>query len=383
MFPFSLAVRFLKAGKGQTILIIAGIAIAVSAQIFVGLLIGSLQQTLVDRAVGNQPQVTILPAGEQAVIREPAGLLQNISQSGLVELVAETATGPAFIGDDARSRPIVVKGIDENGVKIYRLDEAVYAGEFQPSGEGVLIGRDLSEEYGYAAGDSITVSAQSGEPVTYRVAGLFDLRVTQLNSTWVITTLEAAQELFGYGSGITAIEMTVEDYFAADTIAAELEERIASTGIRTANWKSQNEQLLSGLQGQSVSSLMIQVFIIISVVIAVSAILAITVFQKSRQLGILKAMGIKDKDASLIFIYEGLLIGLIGSVAGIALGLLFIYGFSFGTSQGEGLPLIDLYIDYGFIAISWAIAVVAAVAAALIPARRSLRLNPIEVIREG
>jgi lipoprotein-releasing system permease protein len=128
---------------------------------------------------------------------------------------------------------------------------------------------------------------------------------------------------------------------------------------------------------------MIQIFIVVSVVIAIAAILAITVFQKSRQLGILKAMGIKDSSASLIFIYEGLLIGIIGSIAGIALGLFLLYGFSIGTSQSGSQSLIDLYIDYKFIAISWVIAVAAAVIAALIPARRSLRLNPIEVIREG
>jgi len=142
-------------------------------------------------------------------------------------------------------------------------------------------------------------------------------------------------------------------------------------------------EISSKSSGQSISSLMIQIFIIVSVVIVIAAILAITVFQKSRQLGILKAMGIKDRSASLIFIYEGLIIGVIGSIAGIALGLLLLYGFSIGTSQSGNQSLIDLYIDYQFIAISWVIAVLAAVIAALIPARRSLRLNPIEVIREG
>ena len=207
--------------------------------------------------------------------------------------------------------------------------------------------------------------------------------MAQLDQTWLFTPLETAQALFGYGDGITSIEMTVKDYFAADTIAAELGTVIGTGDSTITNWKAQNEQLLSGLQGQGISSLMIQIFIIVSVVIAVAAILAITVFQKSRQLGILKAMGIKDRAASLIFIYEGLIIGLIGSVIGIVLGLLLLLGFSFGTSQGTGPALIDVSIDYPFIAISWGIAVIAAVLAALIPARRSLRLNPIEVIREG
>jgi lipoprotein-releasing system permease protein len=106
-----------------------------------------------------------------------------------------------------------------------------------------------------------------------------------------------------------------------------------NSGITVDNWKNQNEQLLSGLQGQSISSLMIQIFIVVAVVIAIASILAITVFQKSRQLGILKAMGIKDRSASLIFIFEGLIIGLIGATIGVGLGIGLFYGFVIGTTQ--------------------------------------------------
>ena len=177
--------------------------------------------------------------------------------------------------------------------------------------------------------------------------------------------------------------MTVEDIFQADTIAAHLKADLNNSNLKIDNWKAQNSQLLSGLEGQSLSSLMIQIFIIVSVVIAIASILAITVFQKSRQLGILKAMGIKDRAASLIFIFEGSIIGLAGATIGVILGLGLIYGFALGTAKPGTPALIELFIDYQFIAISWLIAVAAAVLAALIPARRSLRLNPIDVIREG
>lgn len=99
--------------------------------------------------------------------------------------------------------------------------------------------------------------------------------------------------------------MTVADPFEADAVSEQVRSLLRDDNVSITNWKDENEQLLSGLQGQSISSLMIQIFIIVSVVIAIAAILAITVFQKSRQLGILKAMGIKDRAASLIFIYEG------------------------------------------------------------------------------
>ena len=94
-------------------------------------------------------------------------------------------------------------------------------------------------------------------------------------------------------------------------------------------------------------------------------------------------MGIKNLAASLIFMYQGLLIGLIGSVLGIALGLGLLYSFSTFTANPDGTALIELYIEYDFILRSWLIAVIASTLAGIIPARKSLRLNPIEVIREG
>ncbi len=383
MLPFSLAVRFLKAGKGQTVLIITGIGIAVAAQIFVGLLITSLQQTLLDRTVGNQPQVTITSTADDALIPNGEAIAETISATGLVKTASLSASGSAFLRDGSRITPVLVRGFDENADTIYDITGTVYEGSWSQQEDEVLVGKVLREENGYQLDETITITTPQGKRESYRISGFFDFGVQQLNSSWVVTDLGTAQKLFDYDAGVTSVEMRVDDYFRADKIAESIAGNLNDNGIKVSNWKESNEQLLSSLQGQSISSLMIQIFIIVSVVIAISAILAITVFQKSRQLGILKAMGIKDRSASLIFIFEGLIIGLIGSVIGVALGLVLIYGFSVGTSQPGSQPLIDLYFDIPFIIISWGIAVAASVIAALIPARRSLRLSPIDVIREG
>lgn len=383
MFPFNLAVRFLKAGRGQTILIIVGIGIAVAAQIFVGLLINSLQLTLVDRTVGNQPQITITSGTDDIEIDDWQSAVKIVREKEGVETVSVSAGGNGFISKGTKTSPILFRGLDAGADTIYGIRDAVYEGVLPEDENGVLLGKELQEEYGYTVGESIEIVTPSGKRESYIVSGLFDLGVQQVNKTWILTGIQTAQALYGYGNTVTAIEVQVNDYFEADTIAADIDIFLNNDNLSVSNWKAENEQLLSGLQGQSISSLMIQIFIIVSVVIAISAILAITVFQKSRQLGILKAMGIKDRAASLIFIYEGLIIGVIGSAFGVILGLLLLYGFSFGTSQPDAPALIDLYIDPGFIVLSWGIAILASVIAALIPARRSLRLNPIDVIRES
>jgi len=177
--------------------------------------------------------------------------------------------------------------------------------------------------------------------------------------------------------------MTVNDIFGADLIARLLEQELGNDDLTIENWKEQNEELLSGLEGQRISSIVIQAVIIASVVIAISSILAITVLQKSREIGILKAMGIKDFPASLIFIYQGLVVGLVGSTLGVLLGLGLLYGFNAFTIGPDGSSLVDLYIGYGFILRSWLVAVSASIVAGIVPARRSLKLSPVEVIREG
>jgi lipoprotein-releasing system permease protein len=383
MLSLKLAVRFLKSGKGQTILIVIGIGIAIAAQIFIGLLITSLQKTLVNRTVGNQPQVEISSATDSPLIQNYAPLVASINQSALTTTVSVSASGNAFIQKGAKVSPILVRGLDTRAEEIYGLLNNIYQGDKAIPQNGLLIGKDLQEQYNYQIGDILTVTLPSGGGVAFPIKGFFDLGVAQVNQTWVITGLSSAQTLFGYGDKITSIEMKVPVLFSADIVSAQIRNLLNNPDLKVTDWKAQNASLLSGLQGQSISSLMIQIFIVVSVVIAIASILAITVFQKSRQLGILKAMGIKDRQASLIFIYEGLIIGVIGSIIGVALGLLLLYGFSIGTTKPGSQALIDLYIDYKFILLSWGIAVASAVLAALIPARRSLRLNPIDVIREG
>jgi len=211
---------------------------------------------------------------------------------------------------------------------------------------------------------------------------VFDLSVASLNKSWVITTLGTAQSMFSMGDKVTGIDMQVDDVFAADTLGTSIR-GILGSDLKVDNWKDQNAQLLSGLSGQSVSSLMIQVFVMISVLLGIASILAITVVQKSKQIGILKAMGIKDSTASLIFLFQGLLLGIGGAILGVILGLLLAFVFTKFALNPDGTPVVPLYVDYRFIAISALIAVGASTLAALIPARKSSKLDPIEVIRNA
>merc|ERR1711941_83907 len=109
----------------------------------------------------------------------------------------------------------------------------------------------------------------------------------------------------------------------------------------------------------------------LSVVLGISSVLAITVLQKSKQLGILKAMGIKDGSASLIFLFQGMILGVLGAIGGIGLGLGISYSFTAFALNPDGTPVVNLFIDPGFIALSAGIAFLAATLASLFPALKS------------
>ncbi len=207
--------------------------------------------------------------------------------------------------------------------------------------------------------------------------------MASLNKSWVITTLNSARDIFDRENKLSSIETQVKDVFSADIIAEELELVLEKEDLKSLNWKKQNEELLSGLAGQSASSYMIQVFVLLAVLLGISSVLAISVVQKSKQIGILKAMGIKDKTASLIFLFQGLILGVIGSILGTILGISLTYIFSNFVKNPDGTPLVPFYLDYTFITVSVLVAIISATIAALIPARKSSKLNPIEVIKNA
>ena len=381
---FSIALRFLRSSKGQTFLIALGIAIGVSVQIFIGSLIEGLQIDLVDTTIGRQSQITVTGTKEEERIADYASVIDTIqNETEGVEHVSPVAEGQALIHYADDNYSIFLRGLDfAESEGIYGIEERLTEGALPTAENEILIGKNLLEDTEMTIGEEVEILTNVGEPQTAVVTGVFDLENANLNSTWILSTMETAQMLFDYGEEATSIEMQVTDVFAADQIAQQIRE-VLSDKVEVSNWKDDNQALLSGLEGQSYSSYMIQIFVMISVLLGIASVLAITVVQKSRQIGILKAMGIRDGASSLIFLFQGMLLGIAGAVLGIALGLGLTYAFSTFALNPDGTPIVPLYINPNFIALSAAFAIVVSTLASLIPARKSSKLDPIEVIRNG
>lgn len=381
---FDIALRFLKSGKGQTILIVLGISVGVAVQIFIGSLIQGLQISLVDTTIGSSSHITITAGNEEKVIDdwERTVYESQISSPQIIN-VSPVLDGPATIDYEKESSPVVIRGFDlESADKIYKLKNSLYEGRLPLNRDEAIIGKELAEKSLTSVNDNITLITSNGNIFRVRVTGLFDLKVSSLNDSWLVTNLETAEDILS-ADGVTSVEMQVKDVFLADTVSKQVAYVLSDNELKVDNWKDLNQSLLSGLNGQSVSSYMIQVFVLVSVLLGISSVLAISVVQRSKQIGILKAMGIQDKQASLIFVFQGLMLGLLGALLGIALGILLLVMFTKFAVNLDGTPVVPIYISYGFIVLSGIVAVITASIASLIPARITSRLNPIEVIKNG
>lgn len=403
IFELKIALRFLKDGRGQTTFILLGIAIGVAVQVFLGTLISGLQRDLVNGTVGSSPHMTFSAAdaanpsvldNEAAFVATSSGnfsrqdksldnwkpMLATLDAAAETTAVSPVAEGNGFMIKSGERWPILVRGIEPQRANlIYDLTSKLRSGRFSIEGNQVLIGTALADEALLQPGDTFTFELPGGGQQSLTVSGIFDLGNNSLNATWLFMELGRAQRLLGFGDDISRVEVQIEDVFAADQLALKYEKQFI--GVKSENWKVQNASLLSALTSQSSSSLTIQAFVLLAITLGIASVLAVSVVQKSRQIGILKAMGTSSSSASRIFLLQGGILGFLGSILGSFLGYALTQAFLWGTSIQTGEALFPLQFDPVSAAIIIAIATIASILSALLPARRSANLNPIDVIR--
>jgi lipoprotein-releasing system permease protein len=380
-----IAWRFLSSAKRQTLIIILGIAVGVSVQVFIGSLITGLQDGLVDTTIGQSSHITLQHAEENELIDDYEGKIETIKTTvDNLEVASPVIDLGGILERNETKKEVLLRGFDFSRANaIYAFDEKLTENSRLPEADDeIVLGIALMEELGVAIGEVIEFDLFT-DRVSLTVVGSFDFNVQQINRTWGLGSIQTLQNILDIPNQSTAIEMQIQKVFEAETLAYVLDDQFQKDDLVTTNWMSENQELLSGLQGQSISSLMIQIFVIISVVLGISSVLAITVMQKSKQIGILKAMGIQNRDASLVFLWEGFILGIFGAIGGVLLGLGLSYAFQTFALNPDGTPVVPLTIDAGFILLSAMIALAASTLASLTPAIKSSKLTVIEVIRNA
>jgi lipoprotein-releasing system permease protein len=209
------------------------------------------------------------------------------------------------------------------------------------------------------------------------IAGIFDLGNKAANGRSTFVSLRTAQSLLALPGGVTSMDVTVRDVYAAEVVAQRI---TAATGVDADSWISTNAELFTAITAQNTSNDAIRFFVGLSVAFGIASVLAVVVVQKSREIGILRAMGISRGQVMRVFLLQGGLLAGLGSVAGSLLGVGVLVLWQRSVHNPDGTPLFALVLEPALFGQALALATVTGLAAALAPARRAARLDPVVAI---
>ncbi|WP_227694133.1 ABC transporter permease [Psychrobacter immobilis] len=411
----TIAISFLREGRIQSLMITLGVAIGVAVIIFITALIQGLQTNLIDSTLGSQAHIRLVAPDEVNLIAPSADdtlqliqedkrpqrlrsinnwqqITDTLDQLPLLTAVSPNVSGPGFVRRGEALESVILVGTDlARYQNIIPLDEYLISGELRVGADNVLIGSELAKDLGVEVGSKLRLdtgqdssssnnnlsnnlgSNLSSNSAVVNIAGIFELGVRELDARYVYLDLKQAQSLLNLPGGITVIELTVEDIFEAEEIAAQVGRL---TSLQAESWIETNAQLLSGLTAQSLSSNMIVVFVAISVAFGIASVLSVSVVQRTREIGILRAMGATRQQILRIFLIQGAIFGLLGSIVGS--GVSYVLVWSFNTF---GPDIFTIPISINLILVTMSLATLTGVIAAAIPARRAAALDPVVAIR--
>ena len=401
-FEWTVALRFLREGGLQTLLIIAGTTVGISVIVFISGFLGDLQRDLIRRTLGVQPNIIVRPAEEVArplrnagdasplaQVQARAQRLRSVDQWQALQAeldalpgiraVSPVAAGPGLVARGDVNKSITVTGIvPERYAAVTRLNEKIVAGELRLNPGDVVIGTDLARDLGVTLGDKVRLSTPTSPGDAYQVRGIYDLGQRNLNRAYAYVTLPTAQALLNLPGGVSSIELAVDDLFGAETLAARLQARMPH---EVESWMKANTQLRTALNNQTVMTLLVRFFLALVVAIGVASVLIVSVVQKTKEIGILRAMGAARGRILRVFLIQGALIGASGAVLGSASGYLLTAVMSNFLRADDGTPLFTATFSPPLYLYTVLGATVIGLVAAVMPARRAANLDPAQAIR--
>ncbi len=401
-FEWIAAIRFLRDGWMQTIFILAGVSMGVAVIVFMSALLTGIQANFLNRVLSAQAHLVLLPPDEvarplraaegvieDAVVQRPPQRIRSIDQwqtvlrqmQDMPEIAVATpvAAGGALAVRGEASRSITLTGVEPEGYfRIVKLPDSIVAGQPRLTSEDIVIGTDLAVELGVTVGDKLRVTTATGRDATLTVTGLFDLGNRGVNERSTFVALRTAQSLLGLTGGVTSLQVTLHDPYAAEILA-----RLAHgmTGIRADSWIRTNLQFFTAVNAQQTSNTVIRLSVGLSVALGIASVLVVSVVQRSREIGILRAMGARRGQILRVFLIQGGVLGLLGSLIGSAAGVGALVAWHASVRQADGSPLFPLMIQPQLFVVAAVVAALTGVLAAMAPALRAARLDPVEAIR--
>jgi lipoprotein-releasing system permease protein len=410
-FEWIVALRFLREGRLQTIFIILGVTIGVAVIVFMSALLAGLQSNFINRVLSSQSHIQLLPPREVArplrgatdnaarsdassviegaIVQAPLQRLKSIDQwqaiAGQIRdmpevlVVSPMAGGSALVLRGNVSRSVSLNGIEpEQYFRIVDLNDKMVRGSARLSGTDILVGIELASDLGLDAGDKLRVSTVVGISNPLTVSGIFDLGNKAVNSRSVFMSLHTAQGLLGLPGGVTSLDVTVRDVYSAERVAQRIS---TATGVVADSWIKTGAQFFAAVSAQTTANRAIRFFVALSVAFGIASVLVVVVVQKSREIGILRAMGISQGQILRVFLLQGGLLALGGAAAGSLVGAGALVLWQRYVRNADGTAMFPLVLDPTLFVLALMIATLTGLLAAVAPALRAARLDPVVAIR--
>ncbi len=410
-FELKLALRHLRAGGWQTALIVSGVGMAVTLVIFITGLITGLQEDMIGRVAGStahvlveaperEPRVAhglgegalVLSKRQQRVwqpetIDECRCLEERLRTFRHVTEVLPAVSGQALITRSGREFSVQVVGAEPaKQDRISQVSANMLEGKYLSlRSDEVVIGYELKEDLNLRLGDRVRITTANGNTFTYRIAGVFYTGQQQVDRSTVYMALRPAQSLFGTGTLVTRMSLKIDDVFLANEVGDSI---ASSLDLAVDTWMRQNPNLLDGLKAQGRSVTMISAFSLIASGFAIASVLIVSVLKRSKEIGILKAIGARRRQILLVFSYESLMLGVagatVGALTGIGLILLIqntlVPGRMPGAAPEQILPGM---MNATIVVRAMVAAIVITFVAGVAPARQAANLDAVKVIQGG
>lgn len=408
-----IAWRYLRSRRGSkllsliSVIAIAGVVVGVSALIVIMGVMTGLQNDLREKILIGSPDVRVLNYGSDMVLKDWEPVLAKVRHDPGVVAAAPFVLTKALVGaghkysDGAYVMGILPEG--QSGAPVTSIREHATAGDFRFATtdgrrRGAVLGARLANRLGVYPGiDSITLTTVGSEvsPVTgtpiprevhLEVTGLFDTGMYEYDNGYVFVSLGVAQELAGLKGDVTGLELRTASRWEAPGIASRLA-RSLGYPYRTEDWQSQNSSLFQALKLEKLGMSLILMLIIVVAAFNIVGTLTMVVTDKTKEIGILRAMGMPARSIRRIFLAQGFLIGAVGTVLGLAIGL----GAAIALDRLKLIPLDPqvYFIDHlpvarqpVDIAVTAVASLIIAALATIYPAVQASRLLPVEAMRE-
>ena len=403
-FEWILATRFMREGLLQTLFIIAGVALGVAVIVFMSSLIYGLQGSIIRRTLDYQAQIIILPTEEVArslrqtetnqansaiLIQPRAQRLRSVDQWQKVrtmvlqmqgvDVVAPIVSGAGFVLRADANKAVSIDGIEPDSyLKLIALKSKIIAGTADVTTSDIVIGTELAKNLGVWLNDKIILQTATRASITLKVGGIFDYGNKGANERIVYVALRTAQSILNLPGGATSVEINLNDPYQAQIVAEQIQ---AQTGLKVESWITTNKELFTALYGQKITFFVIRLFVGLTAALGIASVLVVSVVQKSKEIGILRATGTTRVQILRIFLLQGALFGLIGSIFGSAASWGLLIAWRNLAKNPDGTPFFVLSFDPMYFIYAGLGAMLVGIISAVFPAQRAASLDPAVAIR--